>query len=165
MLTKILQDIKDVFVSDYYRSRIVKLYRQHAAVPGLSGSTAINTFSGPHCEALLRTYEAQGASSAASFSYSHMQAELLPFFLMDADTAPKALAEYIIFKKNPKRADAVWLQEEINRAFFSATTWNQIMQSALTRAVAIKAPWLELIEDDVIRLIYKRLLPGSLVQP
>jgi hypothetical protein len=165
MLTKILQDIKEVFVSDYCRYQIVKLYRQHAAVVGPAGSTDINAFSGPHCDALLRTYKAQGASSGASFSHAHMQAELLPFFLMDANIGPKALAEYIIFKKNPKRAEAVWLKEEINRAFSSASTWNQQLQSALTQAVAIKAPWLQLIEDDVISSIYKRLLPGSLIQP
>jgi hypothetical protein len=144
------------FTADGCREAMLDSYAKHVKL-ALKGGIDVEA-SSPHFAGLYGALASRYRAWGERTDEGTVWLELAPFLLMDAAVAPKALAEYVLYKERPKAAKVAWLREQINGAIRNTAPSPDSLASGLARAALLQPAWLELLDGDVMEAIEEEWL-------
>ena len=155
MLLKFVNKIKDIVYTQELRSSSLASYQEHYI---LAASYAYDETPGKFLpwntgEALYGVLKEHFEETGTVPSRDRILSELMPFFLMDSSIAPKALAEYIVFKEKPCEAHIKWLRKEINKAFQNISSLEEFSKDIFSNLIMYPIPWFKLITPQTKEII------------
>lgn len=130
--------------ADGVRKSMLDAYARHRA--GAETGQTPDAGHPPHHVGLFGALASRYAARRKNAPEVVVWGELAPFLMMNEEIAPRALAEYVVFKEQPERADLVWLHGMINSSIGNGS--DSYTLTLAMAALTQMAPWGILLDEE-----------------
>ena len=140
------------------RKAMLLSYEKHFHL-AREGSLTVPPDTSPHFAGLYGALGTRYVALGMPLNELIVMAELGPFQLMSEEDAPLALAEYVVYKEQPKQARISWLKTLINNAFRTPKIPDGLPPERVSYflgSIVNHVAWHDLLDADVMKTIDKQ---------